>query len=486
MTGIRSQNEKWSVAIIGAGPAGMTAASKIIQSGLAVEVFEAARQVGGLARTINLWGRRVDLGPHRFFSKDKRVNQVWLDAVGDRYDMVDRLTRIYYNGQFFSYPLRPFETFSKLGAVETARCLLSYVKAQMSPAPEDASFERWVVDAFGQRLFDIFFKTYSEKLWGIPCSDLDADFAAQRIKKFTLQEAIVGAIDRRSRAKHVTLVDRFAYPHEGTGYAYERMAQQVRSNGGEVWLERPAKRVVVSAGEVEGLELADGTFVPSKRVISTMPLTLLVERLDGVPAPVLQAALSLEFRNTILVYLLLQPEDLFPDNWIYVHSDSLETGRVTNFRNWSPRLHGDARGSVLSMEYWANDGDELWLRADADLVALASDEIVRSGLAQAGQVLEGRVHRIRRCYPVYRRGYRRHIDVIREYLSSIRGLQVIGRYGSFKYNNQDHSILMGLLAAENVTGGAGHDLWSVNSDYSTYQEEALITESGLTPAGAAE
>ena len=479
---MRRQDRDSPVVIIGAGPAGMTAASEISKAGIPVLVCEASPHIGGLARTFDLWGRKVDLGPHRFFSSDRKVNQAWLEAVGSEYSMVDRLTRILYDGKLFHYPLRPLDAFSKLGIAETASCLLSYARGGPSKPEEDETFEDWVVRAFGRRLFEIFFKTYSEKLWGIPCSDLDADFARQRIKKFTLREAVTSAFLSDRRTKHQTLVDRFAYPSHGTGYVYEQMANRVRERGGAVLLGSPVRRVVLDGRQVTGVELADSTFVPSSRVISTMPLTLLLRGLEETPPSVLEAAGSLKFRNTILVYLLLDSDDVFPDNWIYVHSEGLKTGRITNYRNWSPQLYEGTRGTILSMEYWANDEDALWNAPDSELIATASNEIARSGLAGGIPMLEGHVERIRRCYPVYRNGYREAVENIREYLQTIDGLQAIGRYGSFKYNNQDHSILMGLLAAEQVVEGAAHDLWSVNTDYSVYQEKALITDSGLEPA----
>ena len=471
-----------SIKIIGAGPAGITAAAEIAKAGKGVEVFEAGSRVGGLARTFPLWGRLVDLGPHRFFSNDRKVNQAWLEAVGSDYTMVDRLTRIHYGGKLFDYPLRPLDAFSKLGPFETARCLSSYALGKLSPPEQTDTFEDWVTTAFGRRLFEIFFKTYSEKLWGISCSDLDADFAQQRIKTFTLQEAVASAFMSKRRSNHQTLVDRFAYPLKGTGYAYEQMAERVHERGGSVRLNTPVQRVVVERNRVKGIELTDSTFVPSEQVISTMPLTMLVERLDGAPEAVLRAARSLRFRNTILVYLLLDADDIFPDNWVYVHSNDLRTGRITNYRNWSPGLYEGTSGTIISMEYWANDNEPLWSASDSELIEIGADEIGRTGMADGVPVLKGHVERIRRCYPVYRKGYRDSVQVIRDYLDGIQGLQVIGRYGSFKYNNQDHSILMGLLAAENLMQAARHDLWTVNTDYAVYQEKATITESGLEAA----
>ncbi|HEY5923852.1 MAG TPA: FAD-dependent oxidoreductase [Kofleriaceae bacterium] len=470
------------VAVIGAGPAGITAAYQLAKRGVDVDVFEASGEIGGLARSFSLWGQRVDLGPHRFFSQDRRVNELWLEVVGRDYAMVDRTTHIFYRDRFFRYPLEPMDALPKLGLVEAARCLGSYASTRLSSPqiPDQASFEQWVTCRFGRRLYEVFFKTYSEKLWGIPCSELDADFAAQRIKKLSLYEAIKHAFVRRQRSEHKTLVDRFAYPLGGTGIVYERMAERVRENGGRVHLRSPVDRVLVERGRACGLALADGRTVTCDHVISTMPFTLLVRSLPDVPAPVTSAAASLTFRNTILVYLDVQATNLFPDQWLYIHEPSLGVGRVTNFRNWVPQLYGSQKSSILALEYWCNDGDALWGEADGSLIGRATRELEATGLLRGAPVARGHVVRIRRCYPVYRRGYKEHVAQIADYLqSAVQGLIPIGRYGSFKYNNQDHSILMGMLAADNVCRSAKHDLWAVNTDYDTYEEAATIGETGL-------
>ncbi|HVE87399.1 MAG TPA: FAD-dependent oxidoreductase [Myxococcales bacterium] len=471
------------VAVIGAGPAGITAAYQLTKGGAEVDVYEAGPHVGGMARSLDLWGQRVDLGPHRFLSADARVNKLWLEVVGRDYRLVDRLTRIYYRGKFFQYPLRPLDALAKLGPIEAARCVASYAAGRARGAREGDSFEDWVVARFGRRLFEIFFKTYSEKLWGISCADLDADFATQRIKKLSLLEAIKNAF-ALGGARHKTLAERFAYPKGGTGMVYERMAAAVRDRGGRVHLSSPVQRVVVESGRARGLELEGGERVEVDRVVSSMPLSLLVSRLPGAPEEVLAAAAALRFRNTILVYLHVDAPDLFPDNWLYVHAPDLRMGRLTNFRNWVPELHGDSRASILVAEYWCNDPDPIWREPEEALVALASEEVRRTGLVRDAPILGGQVVRLHRCYPVYQRGYRQGLGAIERYLRGIEGLLAIGRYGAFKYNNQDHSILMGLLAAENVLGAGQHDLWSINTDYDSYQESSSITEAGLEPAGA--
>jgi protoporphyrinogen oxidase len=474
------------VAVIGAGPAGMAAAHQLANGGAQVAVYEAADTVGGLARSIDLWGQRVDIGPHRFFSSDIRVNRLWLEVVGRDYRMIDRLTRIYYRKRLFHYPLKPANALWNMGIVNAARCLTSYAREKVAPTfPDHANetFESWVVGRFGRRLFEMFFKSYSEKLWGIGCDELDADFAAQRIKKFSMGEAMKSALGL-GKSTHKTLVDRFAYPLGGTSMVYERMAEQVRALGGAIHLEQPVKRVVREDRTVRGIELANGAVESFDHGISTMPLTLMVRGLGDLPPDVEHALDQLRFRNTILVYLNVDGTDLLPDQWLYVHSPDLHVGRMTNFRNWIPELHGDSTTSILAMEYWCYDADPMWSEDDDALIERATQEVRSSGLIKSAPVLDGHVVRIRRCYPVAAHGYKTHLRPVVEFLDTFEGPTPIGRYGAFKYNNQDHSILMGILAAENLLEGRSHDLWAVNTDYDAYQESAIITETGLERQGS--
>jgi protoporphyrinogen oxidase len=470
------------VAVIGAGPAGLSAAYMLAKSELPSVVFEASGFVGGLARSFELWGQMVDVGPHRFFSKDRRVNQLWLEVIGQEYRMVERRTRILYNDRFFQYPLRLHDTLSRIGVFGACACVLSYLKTHlcMQPCGGEDTLETWLTRRFGRRLFHMFFKSYSEKLWGRPCSELDADFAAQRIKGLSLFETVKNSLGFKERHPR-TLAERFAYPIGGTGIVYQNMAQQIGARGGAVFLKRPVKRVVQDRSRVVGVECVDGEYYRSDHVISTMPLTLLIRGLEGVPAAIRDAADMLRFRNTIVVYLNINQKELFEDQWIYVHSPALRMGRVTNFNNW---IHdkGDGRNTtILALEYWCDGTDIIWGQEDDALIRLATQEIRTSGLIGRALVLAGHVVRVPFCYPVYARGYKRHLNMLREYLDTVRGLTVIGRYGAFKYNNQDHSILMGILAAENVGCGTKHNLWGINADYDEYQESALISETGLVP-----
>jgi protoporphyrinogen oxidase len=471
---------KKKVAVIGAGPAGITAAYELAKAGFPVDVYEASDRVGGLSRTIDLWNQKIDLGPHQFFSNDTKVNKVWLEVVGKDYRMVDRLTRIYYKKKFYYYPLKPFDALFKLGVGTAFVCVMSYFKQRIAPAKRDGSFETWVIGRFGHRLYSIFFKTYSEKLWGISCKELDEDFAAQRIKKLSLFEAIKNALFKSKKNKHKTLVDQFAYPTGGTGMVYERMKSFIEKNGGRVLVSTPVKRVINSGNAVTGIELTTGETVNYDHVISSMPITLLVNNLNGLPDEVKTAAADLKFRNTILVYLKIEGENVFPDNWLYVHASDLQMGRITNFRNWVPEINNGEKSTIVALEYWSYEQDDFWKMSDEELIALGKTEFTKTGLGKGLAISAGHVVRIPRCYPVYQRGYKEPLKVVEKYLTGIGNLSVIGRYGAFKYNNQDHSILMGILAADNLIHNRQHDLWEINTDYEDYQEKSTITASGLS------
>jgi protoporphyrinogen oxidase len=465
-----------SVAVIGAGPAGLTTAYKLQLGGVQVTLHEASNSVGGMAKSFELWNQIVDLGPHRFFSSDPRVNEFWLESLDSEYVMVKRLTRIYYNNRFFSYPIQAFNALKGLGIVEAIRCVISYVIVKIMPRKDETKFDSWVINRFGTRLFQIFFKSYTEKLWGIKCSVLDADFAAQRIKKLSLFEAIKGAIVGNKGNKHRTLVDEFAYPKFGAGDVYTRMSRKFIAAGGILNLNSRVTEIELLDDQV-AISANEDTPQLFDHVISTMPLTQLVQKI-GAPSDVLEKAKQLKFRNTILVYLKVEGKNPFPDQWIYVHAKDLQTGRITNFRNWTATINKDQSSNIICLEYWCYDADEIWVRDDQKLIELATRELYETKLVDAGCIHDGFVQRVPKCYPVYSSGYREILEPLQNYLKSIKTVTPIGRYGSFKYNNQDHSILMGLLASENLLGNIQTDLWSINTDYE-YQESTRITATGL-------
>lgn len=463
------------VAIIGAGPAGLTAAyllSKEIGKSIEqVKVFEASEKLGGMSASLRLWNQTVDLGPHRFFSFDQKVNSLWLEIAGDNYTEVSRLTRIYYRGKFFHYPLKAFNAIFQLGFFRSFIAIGSYFLQKIAPSKDNSTFEGWVTRRFGRKLYETFFKTYSEKLWGIECSQLDADFASQRIKKLSLGAAIRSTFSSRSKNKHQTLADTFRYPNSGTGWLYEEMAKRATQNGAHIHLGNPISSVVCSENKAIAIVLPNGTIEHFDAIVSTMPLNQLLDGIAEAPSYVKQAASKLQFRNTILVYLHIDTTNLFPDQWMYIHSKELQTGRITNFRNWVPSLYGNEQSSIIAMEYWCFDTDAIWTESNEKLIALAIDEIEKSGLLKNAAVLNGHVVRLHKSYPVYFSHYRKVLKPIEEYLTSIEGLYPIGRYGSYKYNNQDHSLLMGMLAAENIAKNTHHNLWNVNTNYGKYLEK---------------
>jgi len=466
------------IAVIGAGPAGITAAYELVKHGITVDIFEASDAPGGMARTLSLWNQWVDLGPHRFFSKDKRVNELWLEIVGQDYLLIPRITHILYNKKYYDYPLSPFNALKNIGLSQAVICALYYFKEVILPTKQDGSFETWVIHRFGKRLYELFFKPYSEKLWGIPCSQLDADFAAQRIKKLSLFEAAKNALLKNKTENHRSLIDQFAYPCQGAGIVYERMADYIQNHGNIIYYKSPVDKIVVEDQNLK-LVLTDGHgFNGYDHIISTMPLSLLTSRLKDVPEKVKNAALSLRFRNTILVYLKIESENIFPDQWIYIQSSEFKVGRITNFRNWSPGLYGKEKSTILAMEYWCNDDDVLWKESHDHLINLATQELEKIGFKN-DIVSQGHIERIPKCYPIYDKGYKEKIDIIKGYLNNISGLSVVGRYGSFRYNNQDHSILMGLKAADNILKREKNDLWSINTDFEEYQESYVIKKEGL-------
>jgi protoporphyrinogen oxidase len=465
------------VLIIGAGPAGLSCGYELSKKGVDVAIYEASEHVGGMSRSIDLWGQKVDLGPHRFFSKEKNVNRFFNELLQDEYTLVNRQTRIFYRNRFFDYPLKFLNVLTNLSLTTIIRILWDYLIIRLKPIKNPSTFEEWVTNKFGKKLFETFFKSYSEKLWGIPCSKIDANWAAQRIKSLSLIDAIIFSIKGDKKNKHKTLVDQFAYPKNGTGQLYLNCAKKIIENGGEINLNSPARKIVVDEFKnATGIILSDGTEIKADIIISTMPLTTLVKGFSNLPNIVSEAADELYFRNTILVYLEVDDINLFKDNWIYVHSPDVKHGRITNFRNWCPTLYKDKQTSILCLEFWAFDTDEIWEMSDVDISNLAKKELRLLKLVpEKANISQFKVVKIPKCYPVYEIGYETHLKVIEKYISEFKNIIPIGRYGAFKYNNQDHSILMGILAAENITGNKNVNLWNINTD-TEYQEDGFVKD----------
>ena len=471
-------NKDQRIGIIGAGPAGLTAGYELAKKGFNVTVFESQDSVGGMSKTIKLWGQLVDLGPHRFFSKDTRVNKLWLEIIKDNYSMINRLTRIYYNDNFFYYPLKAFNVLRGLGIFNSILCITSYLKSKILIKKDTSTFDTWVSDKFGERLFNIFFKSYSEKLWGIDCKEIDSDFAIQRIKKLSLFEAVKSIFTKKNTLKHKTLVDAFAYPHLGTGDVYNRMSKKIAELGGKILLNSQINEINNDPLTNKFIiKTVNGENQIFDKLISSMPITKLIELLNA-PIYIRNYAKALTFRNTILVYLRINNKKLFPDQWIYVHSDKVRTGRITNFRNWVENINCGLEDTIVCLEYWCNSSDQVWIDDKKDLINLAKNEITKILPIKINDIIDGEVVRIPKCYPVYKTGYKKYLKPVEEFLSEKKNLSVVGRYGAFKYNNQDHSILMGILAAENISDNKNHNLWEINNDY-IYQEETVIEATGL-------
>jgi protoporphyrinogen oxidase len=475
-------SDRKRVGIIGAGPAGMTAGYILSKSdGYETCILEKTGSVGGMARSFSLFGRIVDLGPHRFFSSDPRVNKLWLEVVGDRYRMVDRTTRVFFRNRFFRYPIMPMDVLSKLGLLETCRCILSFVHSRLRPRASEDTFEDWVVNKFGRRLYSLFFKSYTEKLWGMPTDRLSSDFAKQRIRKLSLGESIITSFGLKKN-KHKTLVDRFAYPLHGNGYPYERMRDSILANGGSIRFSVGVKSIE-RIGESYVVGFDDGSETEFDHLVSSMPIDGFFKSFKHSLPDVLNAAGNLRFRNTILAYVNLSVEGLFVDQWLYIQELSVLTGRITNFNNWVPEIRNGVKGTLLALEYWCFEEDEIWGMSDSRLLEIVKSDLVKCGFIDSEGSVEGfHVVRVNKCYPVYVDDYKRDLETVVKFASGFPNLQLVGRYGSFKYNNQDHSILMGYLAARNILYGEGNDLWEINNDYE-YHESSKITSTGLSMGG---
>jgi protoporphyrinogen oxidase len=471
--------------IIGAGPGGLTAAYELSAAGRPVVVVEQDPQyVGGIARTVSYNGFRFDIGGHRFFSKSAEIEKLWGDILGDRMLERERLSRIYYRGRFFKYPLETWDALSQLGLFQSAACMLSYLAARVRPNRDIRSFEDWVVNAFGRRLYETFFRSYTEKVWGIPCSEISADWAAQRIKDLSMRVLIKRALGLGKRNGPIikTLIDRFRYPLHGPGEMWEELARTIQSRGASLKMGESVVGVQRGKGGVASITTAaaDGNrhTYTGRHFISTMPIRELIGVLDpAAPPEVAEAASSLRYRDFITVALIIDDPELFPDNWIYIHEPGVSVGRIQNFKNWSPGMVPDPRYTVLGLEYFCFDSDSMWSAPDADLVALGTRELAKLGLSKQAKVVDGTVVRQRAAYPVYDGDYRRAVDVIREFIErEMPNLQLVGRNGMHKYNNQDHAMMTGLMAARNIMG-ASYDLWRVNSD-AQYLEEDGGAEQG--------
>jgi protoporphyrinogen oxidase len=458
------------IVIMGAGPAGLTAAWELNRAGEDVVVWEAdPAYVGGISRTVQANGFRFDIGGHRFFSKSEEVNEVWRQIMPNDFIDCPRLSRIYYKGKFFNYPLEAMDSFLKLGPITSILCVLSYLKARMNPIKPETTLTQWVTNRFGARLFKTFFKTYTEKVWGISCDEINADWAAQRIKGLSLREAIISAFKgKKAEPTAKTLIRNFFYPRLGPGQMWETAANKIMEKGGKVLLDRKVQTIhwdETGVTHVTGTN-AQGEFFQQEGTsfISSIPLKELMLSLDPPPPKeVLAAARALRYRDFLTVCLVINRAKVFPDTWIYIHDPSVKVGRIQNFKNWSAAMVPDPNLTSLGMEYFCFEGDSLWISTDYDLAQLAIREAEQIGIIKAGEVQDAFVVRMPKAYPIYDQSYQKHVKTIREWVCQFANLQPVGRNGMHHYNNQDHSMMTAMLAARNVLG-ASYDCWKVNTD----------------------
>ena len=465
--------------VIGAGPAGLSAAYELAKRNLRPVVLEERDKVGGLARTENYQGFHFDMGGHRFFSKVKEVNEMWREVLNGNFLRRPRLSRIYYNCKFFSYPLKPFNALVGLGFWESTWILLSYLKWQIFPYRQEDTFEQWVTNRFGKRLFQTFFKTYTEKVWGIPCSELKAEWAAQRIKDLSLKTALLSMFVKPKKTIK-TLIDEFDYPRLGPGMMWKAVQEAIEQRNGRVQLNSEVIRINRTGSRIDSISVAnngDQRTIQGTHFISSMPLTDFVKRLKPEPpSKVLKAAEQLKYRDFLTVCLIVNKPELFPDNWIYVHDPAVKVGRIQNFKNWSPDMVPDPSKTSLGLEYFCTEGDELWNMQDADLIEIGKREVQRIGLANYSDIESGCVFRVPKSYPVYDSDYRDSLATLKEFVSSFENFQTVGRNGLHRYNNQDHAMLTGMLAVRNLAFGEHNDLWSVNADQEYHEEIRAETE----------
>jgi protoporphyrinogen oxidase len=461
-----------SIVIVGAGPAGLTAAYESLKRNLHPTVVEMSGQVGGIARTELYRGYRFDIGGHRFFSHFEEIQKVWQEILENDFIKVSRSSRIYYKKRFYKYPLNLPNTIRNLGLWEGILILGSYLRAKTRPHHQEDTIEEWITHRFGERLYRTFFKTYTEKVWGIPCSEIRSDWAAQRIKGLSLRRVLYDAISGGNYGRAKTLIREFHYPVFGPGMMWQSMQEKIVRQAGEVLLNAKAIRIEHVSGTVQSVlvkQAGKELTLPGSAFISSIPLDELILLLDPPPPePVLKAARRLRYRDFILVGLIMSKARLFPDNWIYIHSPEVKVGRIQNFKNWSPAMVPDANKTSLGMEYFCSVGDETWSMPDTELIQLAKRELQKLGLASAAVVEDGIVFRQPKAYPVYDNDYRHNIQIVRSYLEMIDNLQTIGRNGLHRYNNQDHSMITAIKAVANLVGEV-HDLWALNAESSYYE-----------------
>jgi len=470
------------VAIIGAGPAGLTAGYLLTKQGKTVAIIEKDETyVGGISRTVEHEGYRFDIGGHRFFSKSQQVVDLWNEILPDDFIQRPRMSRIYYEGKFYSYPLRAFEALGNLGILRSTACMASYFWYKAFPIKDVKSFEDWTTNQFGQKLYSIFFKTYTEKVWGMPCDEMSADWAAQRIKGLSLWGAVTDGLKRslglnkkpNDGMAAKTLLETFRYPRLGPGMMWDAARDKIIASGnGQVLMGHALEQLAAIGPNDEGFNWSmtaagkDGKVqIRARDAISSAPMRELSKRIHPLPQSTLQAN-NLRYRDFLTVALMVKSEDLFPDNWIYIHDERVQVGRVQNFRSWSPEMVPDEDMACVGLEYFCFEGDGLWSSSDEDLVAQATREMEILGLCDPKMVVKGAVVRQEKAYPVYDDDYEANVQTMRAELEEKHPtLHLVGRNGMHRYNNQDHAMMTAMLTVENILAGKRvYDTWCVNED----------------------
>jgi len=459
-----SSKSKIDAVIIGAGPAGITAGVELLKSNkFNVTLLEQDEMVGGLSRTVSHKNCKFDIGPHHFIAESEEIWAWWRNFAKNDFMKRFRFTRIYYRNHFFKYPLEPINALIGLSLSESIRCVCSYFYYRLFQIKNVKSFQDWVTNRFGHRLFSIFFKTYTEKLWGISCTELSADWASQRIKTFSLFKAIFFAFFGKMFKKHAprTINSEFYYPEKGAGSLWSRAADSIKEDiNGRVFLneqvvgiEHDGKKIsaVLTKNSdnkhgVSSLQKYDAEYF-----FSTMPLRDLIMSMDPVaPREVVEAAKMLRYRGLITVNLVINKADICPDHWVYVHEKNLKVTRFENMNNFSFKMVDKAGHTALSLEYFSYLDEALWKMSDDELVKLGSNELVEMNFVKADEILSGMVVRTPEAYPVYNENYHEHLSVVRDYLSKFNNLHLIGRNGTHGYDNMDIAMLSAMSAVKKV------------------------------------
>lgn len=455
------------VVIIGAGPAGLAAGHKLCGLGVETIILEKDAQVGGLSRTIRYKRHYFDIGGHRFYTNNKEVFSWWQNILKEDFRKIARKSRIYYQKTFFDYPLSIFNVLFNIGLLNALAIVASYLKSRFLPRARENNLEKWMTNHFGKRLYEIFFKEYTQKVWGMPCVKLSADWAGKRIKGLSLFVAVRNAFFSSRGNKVKTLLKEFYFPRLGAGMMYEAAAVNIIAKGGKLYLHTEVVQIRHDWNKIIAVACKDSRTgknfdLEGSDFCSSMPLTLFVSRMNPLPGKdILEMCKKLRYRSLVMAYFIVKRKDLAPDNWIYVHSPNVLVARIQNFGRWSPEMVADPNTSSLGLEYFCDEGDQFWLRPDKSILETAAGELEKLKLCRKEEISDGFVLRVAKAYPVYSLDYRPALEALKNFVSRFLNLQCIGRYGMFQYNNMDNSAFSGFLAAKNILG-AKRNLWSID------------------------